>query len=78
MRSAIVIPTLYQHARKDITSLRGALQNVKIDLEMNQPQFRCVNRGHEVELEIIDETRIIRLAYAMNKFVAHVRNRYTA
>ncbi len=76
MRSSVVIPTLYQYARKDVASLHGALVNVKIELEMNQPQFRCVNRGNEVELEIIDETRIIRLAYAMNKFVAHVRRRY--
>lgn len=76
MHSAVVIPTLYQHARKDIACLRGALQNVKVELEMNQPQFRCINRGQEVQLEIIDETRIIRLAYAMNKFVAHVRQRY--
>lgn len=76
MKNVIVIPALYQHAKRDISSLHGALATVQVDLELNHPSFRCVQRGDEVELEVIDENRIIRLAYVMNKFVAYIKNRF--
>ena len=73
MKNTIIIPALYQHARRDITSLHGALELVKVDLELQQPKFRCIYRGDDIELEVTDKNRIIRLAYVMNKFVAHIK-----